>query len=1363
MNTIVPRTCTVIPLGDEKQKPEKVSQPLSEFRDTPAYVLLGDPGAGKTTAFETECDALGEEACMVPARDFLALDLEMRPEWRNKTLFIDGLDEVRAGAADARAPFDKIRNRLEKLGQPRFRLSCREADWLGENDWKRLATVSPDSSVTVLRLDPLTELYIMQILEDRCAVQPQAFMENARERRIDGLLQNPLTLEMLTIVVVAGKEWPDNRLQTFEQACSYLVREHNKEHTVAGQQVKTNQLLDAAGRLCAVQLISGIDGYTQGAGNPDSDFPALEEIEYENPNALQSVLSTKLFKAESGLLNRFGPIHRHVAEYLGARYLARVIEGGLPARRILSLITGEDGIVVTGLRGLSAWLAAHCKSARSVLIERDPVGVGLYGDIRGFSLEDKRVLLESLKREVSRIESTEMASAFGPLSTADMESAIRDVLSNSGRESEHQRFVDLTLNILRGGQPLQGLSGLLLDIVRDETRWPGINVSALDAFIHSEDERKQTCELIKLLKDIRSGSVSDPDHELLGTLLTQLYPRFVHPGEIWEYLTETWDTDVVGMYWWFWDCWLIERSSDQQIVELLDAMQQRLPDLRSVLQGRLHLERLPSRLLARVLPLYGESSDVKRLYDWLDVGFSETYGVRCGDKSAIREIGSWIEDRPELLKKVFVEGLNRCPESDEFRYHAFKVRDRLYGAALPADFGLWCLNEAVEMAGTKPQIAEHLLEFAWQCHSEQRGHEGLSLELLAKHARRNQLLMTRLAQPREPGDSQRSDRVEDRDRRGSRYIDQRGEQEEQWLDHLRANETALRENLAAPALLTEIAARYFSDSINYSSASGPRDIQQDLGREKNLIDAIRLGIRGVIEREDVPDVENILAAKEKGRVYHIGWSFVAALVEIEKSTPDLLCQIDDEQIRKALAFHFCSENSHEPDWYRRIRDARPDVVAEMLVKCGISELRNGSGSIYGTFALPRSKENARVAMLASLPLLHAFPTRCRNIQIEALDNLLWAALRNADRTLLKELIERKLAIKSMNVAQRVRWLAAAVVFSPEVYIDLLINFVKGKERRVRNLAGFFPDVFARAGFSLADVELKIPVLEVLVRLFGSFFRPYKLRHEREDEWNTSINTDSELVHAFIQRLGGSGGNAAGDALNRLVGDPALYAWHDVLSRARDSQRVVRRDADYRHPEIEQVCRTLDSGNPANAADLAALLVDRMDEIGRTISDGNTSDWRQYWEKPADEETRNPKHEELCRDALLSDLKYKSTRFAIDAQSEGRYGDEKRADIRVFFEGFNVPVEIKKNNHPDLWTAIKTQLIAKYARDPGTAGHGIYLVFWFGKGFTRRSPSGSRPDTPDELREQLKATLSDEEARRISVVVIDVSGEESNSG
>ena len=86
----------------------------------------------------------------------------------------------------------------------------------------------------------------------------------------------------------------------------------------------------------------------------------------------------------------------------------------------------------------------------------------------------------------------------------------------------------------------------------------------------------------------------------------------------------------------------------------------------------------------------------------------------------------------------------------------------------------------------------------------------------------------------------------------------------------------------------------------------------------------------------------------------------------------------------------------------------------------------------------------------------------------------------------------------------------------------------------------------------------------------------------------------------------------------------------------------------------------------------------------------------------------------------------------------------------------MPVEIKRSNHPDLWRAIEDQLIHKYTRDPGAQGHGIYLVFWFGQADCQRHPAGGKPSSAAELAERLRKTLTPEQARKITVVVIDVS-------
>ena len=1085
---------------------------------------------------------------------------------------------------------------------------------------------------------------------------------------------------------------------------------------------------------------------------------------------LRYALSTKLFKGASDTDNRFTPVHRHISEFLGARHLAQIIERGLPARRVVSLIAGEDGTVVTEMRGLSAWLAAHCKDARADLIERDPIGVGLYGDIREFSIDEKHALLESLDREASRLDSAwGMTAAFGALATPDMEPVLKAILADPSREKEHQLFTDFVLRVLREGERLPRLSELLLEIVRDDMRWPHVNYAALNAFIYNcPDSPEKTGELKALLVDIHTGNLSDPDNELLGDLLIQLYPQEVPPSEVWDYLSEEGKPEYFGRYWRFWDTELLKRSSDEQVIELLDNLQQRLPHLQSALDGR-SLDDLPLKLLARGLKAHGDQLDTERLYDWLDVGFSENQdGFWDLAEEAISEIRSWLEQRPEVQKAVILEGLSRWPESDEFRGPAdirnrlyntvLPSRNRLYNAVLPSDFGLWCLKQAVTMADTKPQVAECLLEWAIWSKKNRNGNEGLSLEVLREHAQRNETLeayLNRLLAPLSISPRQQERRERDR-----RYAEERKQEEEQWLEYVRSNEAVLRENRAAPYLLCQVAIRYFGDAINVRIPGGSKDIEQEL-RDPSLIDAVRLGIRSVIDREDVPDVEEILALRAKNLMHSLGWPFLAALMEIERTASEEICRLTEKQMHKALIFHYWLSSSKEPNWYRRLLDFRPEIVSEVLVQYGKSELRGGSNHIPELFALAHRRTHAQVAKHASLPLLRAFPIRCKLKQTEDLDYLLWAAIQYADRVSLQELIEKKLSRKSMNDAQRVHWLAAGIIVSPGKYDDRLRDSVRDRSLRSRegqilHLTAFFcsqtSPLFSSFGESRIAYELGISELELLIHLVGSCVGPDPLNAVG---WVTPAVQASHLVNDLIQRLAASTAKEASDALARLLADPALSRWRDMLSWAQNAQQVTWRDAVYHHFTIEQVCQTLNGGTPANAADLAALLVDRFGEIADRIRTNNANYWRPYWNEDKNQNPTTPKHENSCRDALLDDLRL----HFPNAEPEVQYVNEKRADIRVSYEDFQVPVEIKKNSHQKLWSSLRNQLIAQYTIDPDTDGYGIYLVFWFGEIDGRRTqppPSGTQPTNPEELKKRLESTLSPDEARKISVCVIDVS-------
>ena len=1338
MMGIVSRTCTEILPGD-RDRNRKNSRPLEEFRSASAYVLLGDPGAGKTTAFESECRALGDNACLVDARDFIALDLYSHPEWRGKTLFIDGLDEIRAGSSNVRTPFDEIRRRLDALGRPRFRLSCRTADWLGANDRSRLNSVSP-AAVTVLQLNPLTESEIVEILTVRQDIaDPSEFIQKAREHRVYGLLANPLTLKMLADAVGGGQRWPESRKQTFEMACRQMVQEHNKEHQAAAEPERppaADRLLDAAGRLCAIQLLSGIAGCSLRGNEGGDDFPTLDRFDCDSLELLRRAVATKLFKAAS--VARFVPIHRHIAEYLGARHLARLIEGGLPARRILSLIGGDDGIVVTEMSGFSAWLAAHCKVARTDLTDRDPVGVGLYGDIGEFSIDEKRALLKALSREAARLGSSRMGVAFGAMATQDMADTLRQVLTDSSRSAEHQMFTGFVLRVLRNGEPLACLSEILREIVCDETWSPGINCLALDAYVCCQETQEKTSELNLLLEDIWNGGVSDPDYELTGTLLELLYPRNVLPSEVFNYVIVDGDLELFGRYWRFWRIGLLDDSTDEILAEVLDNLCQQLPRLQPALE-RNWLRYLPAKLLIRGLEAYGDDLGTERLYDWLGV-------PTFAQSPELVRIRSWIDQRPDVQKKIIREGLDRYRGSGEVKLYAYRVKMRLFGV-LPADFGRWCLEQSVAMVKSKPEVAGYLFEEAIYSHRHQQNDSDLSLELLKHHSDLNDLFRTKL-DLHLPSASTHPEKPH----RLDKYVEQRRMQEAEWLDCIRSNQSALLENQATPALLHRMAKVYFGEYFRPNVEGGPLAIEKSVHGDERLRDIVLQGLQSSVFRSDIPAVDEVLELYRQRRMSFLHLPFLAGLAELDRTTRQDPAHWSESRIRKAIAFYYSAPHgNYRPEWYRRLLRTRPEIVAGIQVKFAVSALRSGRESIYKLWELAHDHDYVEVAHRAVLPLLKAFPTRCKLKQLRDLRHLLWASLQYVDRDSLRKQIEKKLSRTSMNPPQRVHWLAAGVVIAPYTCKDPLSDFVQGNEGRSRHLAAFFSSDDPLP-FSLG--ELEIPIVHLVIRLVGRWVGP--------SDWAgangtvTAAKNSTDLVNNLIRNLAASSGKAAGDILDELCSDPDLSRWRYVLSDARDTQRVVWRDAQFRHPGIDQVCRTLNGGSPANAADLSALVVDRLNEIGKQIQTGNTDDWRQYWNEERGK-TCSPRHENFCRDAILSHLRPRLPQ-GVDAQREGQYARDKRADIRVSCQDFQVPVEIKKNSHSDLWRACRTQLIGQYTRDPATDGYGIYLVFWFGSDRTKRSPSGRRPANPQELRGHLEEALSEEERRKISVKVIDVSGD-----
>jgi predicted NACHT family NTPase len=207
----------------EEQEP----QPFSVFADRTNVILLGDPGAGKTHLFREAATSAGGR--LLTARAFLIIP----PLPSNVVLFIDGLDEQRAGRGD-RGTIDAVVQKLFAVSPAKVRISCRVADWLGESD---LAAFQPffDSSgdAVVLGLERLSraEQRIVLAAQGMTAANADAFTEEAEARGLADFLENPQNLIMLVEAVKSGS-WPATRRELFE--LSTRLSEPNREHARMG-------------------------------------------------------------------------------------------------------------------------------------------------------------------------------------------------------------------------------------------------------------------------------------------------------------------------------------------------------------------------------------------------------------------------------------------------------------------------------------------------------------------------------------------------------------------------------------------------------------------------------------------------------------------------------------------------------------------------------------------------------------------------------------------------------------------------------------------------------------------------------------------------------------------------------------------------------------------------------------------------------------------------------------------------------------------------------------------------------------------------------------------------------------------------
>ena len=1258
----------------ETCQPSSVSSspnPLSAYDDTKAYVLLGAPGAGKTREFQVACEREAN-AKLVTARDFLALSIA---RWRGKTMFIDALDEMRGHSChDPRRPLDRIRERLEQLDVPRFRLACRDADWLGRSDEVALNNLLTGSDETcILRLNPLTERNIKKLAED---LESSALVETAQQQGLGRLLENPLTLRLF---VTAWKQdkWPDTICDAYMWGCRGLARERNEEHEVSDHAYSLDALLSESGLLSAIILFSGLDGIQiHGASNGD-DMVALTALSGIRHAEARAALATRLFEVKDGVAR---PAHRQIAEFLAATYLAKRIDQGLSPNRVIHLLSDTGNRIAAPLRGVAAWLAVHCPRLRDRLVRLDPIGTVSYGDVHGFSQREKRKLLACLEVH-STWDPWTLAEAgqnarWAGLVTHDMAEEVKACLLKACSQASNKWLSYVLVDALRCGDALTEVWPDLRRVLvsnEHEIEMKRRVADVLIAQLPSSDMAQKLREVLdQLLEDPRLSGRT----ELVEQLLTGLYPRHISAAELPRYLILDQPEHSPG---YFWGVLLIDHTESSDIPALLDGLyalagQATDTNTSAVLRSDRFLS-VFTPLLVKLLES-GCSIPVDRLYPWLDAATAND-----GPGDDLRPVlVAWLQSHPDAYGAVHRKIMARSsdPTWDEYR---------MFGGFRPRGRG-----------------------------GEVRGHK---------------------------------------DQRALTGIDSREDADNRLCQAVKRFRSELLENCGPPKLLSALVGVYNPHTSRFRGETPDERLLVSLGGDEALANAVTHALRQTPRRTDLPSAEEVIGLAGSNQIFALTDPYLTGLSMSVTSSEALPAWFDEREMHRALAFRLCalstSSGGESPDWYVHLLENRPESVAEVFEKVAARTFRTEMVDFPRLYDLSRDSHED-VARLSIVPLLRKFPVRgVRNEKLYVLIHLMQVAFRFRleSKDVLLKLVEYKLARKSLAANQRVYWTCFGMGIDNQALVGRLHGlFVgEGRHRLLSHLSDFLYG-FAKSGSVRFYEMVGIDAMKALVQLLGRGFNPDRFRDDSSlprDEVRGSV-----IVNGLINALAQNPSPEAREALSDLARCENLVHLRERLKfeETRHRERFPESGFDYLEPKA--LLKTLLKQGAASSGDLAVIALDTIDELSEEIRHGDTSDWRQYWDAQG-----TPRYENDCRDAFLSDLRKLLPR-QVRAEPEVQHADGKRCDIRVSQGEFEVSIEVKQSNSRDLWSAVSEQLVPGYTRSPRSDGHGILLVFWFGRDHCKPRSAGAPPETAQELQELLESGLHKDHSGTIRVRVVDVS-------
>ncbi len=1110
--------------------------------------------------------------------------------------------------------------KLFAVNPAKVRISCRAHDWLGDTDLSAFNDYfDGNGGVVVLGLLPLTRTEQVEIVGSRAGQDAETFLKEAADRGLHEFLANPQNLLMLADVVKGGA-WPETRQELFERATEALLAESNEIRKRSGDgRYSPKELLDAAGAACATRLLSDVEGISLAEHSADVDSPSYRSITMRDVEKVRAALGRRCFVV-GARPESVDYMHRTVAEYLAARWLAKIIRSGLPLARVLALI-GVDDRPVSELRGLHAWLAVMLAECSDRLIDGDPYGVLTYVDAASLSPSSRLHLLERLDRLSKSnpwFRSGNWGSPFlGALSGRDMIVGFRAILqspvSNFGIRS-------LVVEAVAQGCPLPDFQDDLIQVAGRSESTYAERFSAVDALFQLGSSGRDALKSLyteKLQRD-------EAGIRLRAEILSRRYGDGFGPDDVARLLKDLlecqWEVPLGTFY------FLIEEFTSRDIPAVLDSLA--LLGISALRQNSnvWEVAGAVDRFLVRLLSKPSGNISADRLWKWLELrhAFDGFYS------EGRHELRRALAERRDLHKALVLASVSAADFAKGGPQFAAQFHVVTRDCMDRGDLCEW-IAELLTKSENGSERQKALYEVAL-C---------LSFRETARARRVFEVLYSldhKIAELTEIRDKSCVCTLITHEFDGVAYRAKREKEAREKAEKLHLDfeeDRALIETGKHFGWLAWIAENYF-----LSEKTSPIEKLGSALGDANVGIAMK-GLRNVLWSKDIPSLEEILELAPERR-YRLWWIAIIAGLDEAFRNGAQVASFDNRLLGGALAIELLyprpyreagSAKQTERPWKMEVLEKRTELAHDVYWRVGCLNLERASCQTDGLYQLLTLDVFALDRQAVVLNALRRYP-RAEFSQLKLLLEV-GVTLPNAREGLLELARDTLSGSDSIPENSRDCWLAAAYLLAPEEFHNALKDRIAHSQEvlwHIRDLAKSHRGKSGKNAPPLTVMQLR-DLASMAAGQFVDCQRPDGGSAGNQNAWD-----GSDMVHGFLNELSSIPTKEATSALKALLEDAALATYRDYVRRALANQQERFREVIYRQPNWEETLATLANGAPANAADLQALVMAHLHDVRKQIDSGNTDSFKRFWNEDQYGRKASPKPEESCRDVLVDMLR-----------------------------------------------------------------------------------------------------------------------------